>query len=57
MSTESFAGRSLVEDPAPRQTWSKPDLIDYGSVADMTQGGFFFFPPNTENAIYTTSPV
>ena len=55
MQTETMSNREITEKNAQRQTWRKPDLIDYGSVGDLTQGGITV--GNPENATYTSGAV
>ena len=39
MQNETISNRQNSEKSAQRQSWNKPDLIDYGTVGDLTQGG------------------
>ena len=39
MQTETMSNRENAEQNTQRRSWCKPDLIDYGTVGDLTQGG------------------
>lgn len=52
MQNEIISNRQNSEKNAQRQSWSKPDLIDYGTVGDLTQGGA---SSGTEDAFYTSA--
>lgn len=39
MQTETISNCQNTEKNTQRQFWSKPDLIDYGTVDDLTKGG------------------
>lgn len=52
MQNETISNSQNSEKSAQRQSWNKPDLIDYGTVGDLTQSG------GTAGAVedaYTTS--
>jgi hypothetical protein len=38
MNTKSLATTQSNENQNSHQSWIKPDLIDYGTVGDLTQG-------------------
>ena len=52
MQTETMSNRANTEQNTQRQSWCKPDLIDYGTVGDLTQGGTI---ASTGESSYITS--
>ena len=53
MQTETLSKRQNTEKNAQRRSWCKPDLIDYGTVGDLTQGGGSIGLP--ESVVYTSA--
>jgi hypothetical protein len=53
LNIETIVTRENLETHTPRRAWSKPDLIDYGTVGDLTQGGATSL--TIEDALYTST--
>lgn len=56
MQTETIYNRHNTEKNAQRQSWSKPDLIDYGSVGDLTRGGDPNYTDGETNGYASAAP-
>ncbi|WP_170265467.1 hypothetical protein [Thiohalocapsa marina] len=41
-----------IEQDNAREAWSKPQLLDYGKVADLTEGGYL--NSDAEDTLYTS---
>lgn len=52
MKTDELIAPS-IEFETLRPAWSKPALLDYGKVADLTQGGTYY--SSVEGGVYTSA--